>query len=175
MRSIVRLLDARLRKKSLRFGPVPASRQRIANLFPTAHRLVFVASNRQRIASIGGGGKCCSRHLGARSLPFLRCLRPRVSAGDYAGNLSNRRENRRCAARPPASGAIRARRSRPAVQTGTATSRRRKCRLRPTFKWVMRWRMKDPPDLAMRCRFASTQDERPRAPTPYSDSWPLIR
>src|SRR5438270_813300 len=71
-----------------------ADRHRIANLFPTAHRLVFVASDRQRIASIGGGGKCCSRRLDARSLLFLRCLRPRVSAGDYAGILANWRENR---------------------------------------------------------------------------------
>ena len=28
-------------------------------------------------------------------------------------------------------------------------------RPRRTFKGVMRWRMKDPPDLAMRCRFAA--------------------
>ena len=53
-----------------------ANRQRIASFFPTAHRFVFVASDRQRIASIGGRGNCCSRHSGARSLPFLRCLRP---------------------------------------------------------------------------------------------------
>ena len=59
-----------------------ANQQRIANLFPPAHRLVFVASERQLIASIGGGGKCCSRHFGARLLPFLRCLHPSVSAGD---------------------------------------------------------------------------------------------
>src|SRR5512135_3150650 len=32
-------------------------------------------------------------------------------------------------------------------QVGTATSRRRNCRLRPPFKGVMRWRMKDPPNL----------------------------
>src|SRR5512135_3174797 len=43
------------------------------------------------------------------------------------------------------------------MQAGTATSRRRTCRLRPTFKGVMRWRMKDLPDLAMRCRFAGSQ------------------
>ena len=53
-----------------------ANRQRIASFFPTAHRFVFVASDRQRIASIGGRGNCCSRHSGTRSLPFLRCLRP---------------------------------------------------------------------------------------------------
>ena len=106
------------------------------------------------IVSIGGGGKCCSRHSGTRSLPFLRCLRPRVSTGDYAGNLTNWRENTRCAARSPASGATRSRRSRPAVQAGTATNRHRRCRLRPTFKGVMRWRMKDPSELAMHCRLA---------------------
>ena len=39
-------------------------------------------------------------------------------------------------------------------QVGTATSRRRNCRLRPPFKGVMRWRMKDPPNLAMRWRIA---------------------
>ena len=66
---------------------------RIANLFPPADRLVFVASDRQRIASIGGGGTCCSRHLGTCSLPFLRCVCPRFSAGDYAGNRTNWREN----------------------------------------------------------------------------------
>src|SRR5262249_57055003 len=42
-----------------------AVRQRIANLFPTAHRLVFVAPDRQRIAQIGGGGSCRSWRLGA--------------------------------------------------------------------------------------------------------------
>ena len=32
-------------------------------------------------------------------------------------------------------------------------------RPRRTFKGVMRWRMKDPPDLAMRCRFAPWQEK----------------
>ena len=41
------------------------------------------------------------------------------------------------------------------VQAGNDTNRRRKCRLRPTFSEVMRWRTSDPPDLAMRCRSAS--------------------
>jgi hypothetical protein len=35
-------------------SPLGADRQRIAYLFPTAHRLLFAASNRQRIAYIGG-------------------------------------------------------------------------------------------------------------------------
>ncbi len=81
---------------------IGANRQRIANLFPPADRLVFVASDRQRIASIGGRGTCCSRHLGACSLPFLRCLCPRFIAGDYAAILSNWRENTLCTARSPA-------------------------------------------------------------------------
>ena len=85
-----------------------------------------------------------------RSRSSVACVR----AGDYAGNLTNWRENTRCAARPPASGATRPRRSRPAMQAGTATSRRRRCRLRPTFKGVMRCRMESPSDEAMRCRFA---------------------
>jgi transposase len=37
-----------------------ANRQRIANLFPPAHRLLFVASDRQRIAYLGGDGPCRS-------------------------------------------------------------------------------------------------------------------
>ena len=86
-----------------------------------------------------------------RSRSSVACVR----AGDYAGNLTNWRENTRCAARPPASGATRPRRSRPAMQAGTATSRRRRCRLRPTFKGVMRCRMESPSDEAMRCRFAA--------------------
>ena len=132
----------------------PANRQRIASFFPTPHRFVFVASDRQRIASIGGRGNCCSRHSGlVRSRSSVACVR----AGDYAGNLTNWRENTRCAARPPASGATRPRRSRPAMQAGTATSRRRRCRLRPTFKGVMRCRMESPSDEAMRCRFATTR------------------
>jgi hypothetical protein len=90
-----------------------------------------------------------------RSRSSVACVR----AGDYAGNLTNWRENTRCAARPPASGATRPRRSRPAVQAGTATSRRRRCRLRPTFKGVMRCRMESPSDEAMRCRFAVTELE----------------
>ena len=43
-------------------------------------------------------------------------------------------------------------------QLGAATSRRRNCRLRPPFKGVMRWRMKDPPNLAMRWRIAGGYD-----------------
>src|SRR5512135_2743470 len=92
--------------------------------------------------------------LGAHLLPSPRCLRPRVSAGDSMGNPTDCRENTRRAARSPACAVTRSRRSRPAMQAGTATSRRRKCRLWPPFKGVMRWRMKDPPDLAMRWRFA---------------------
>src|SRR5512135_3735786 len=94
----------------LQFVPNPAApsiaanRQRIVPVLPTAHRSVSVASDRQRIAPMGGGGRCRSRHLGARLLPFLRCLCPRVSAGDYSGNLTNCRENARCAARSPTSG-----------------------------------------------------------------------
>ena len=37
-----------------------ANRQRIAYLFPPAHRLLFVASDRQRIAYLGGDGPCRS-------------------------------------------------------------------------------------------------------------------
>ena len=54
-----------------------ANRQRIANLFPPADRLVLVAPDRQRVASIGGGATYCSRHLVARSLPF-----PAACVGD---------------------------------------------------------------------------------------------
>src|SRR5262245_58210724 len=84
---------------------ISANRQRIVDLFPTAHRRAFVASDRQRIVEVGGGDDCCSRRLGARSLSFLRSLRPRVGAGGYAGNLTNRWGNTRCAARTRASGA----------------------------------------------------------------------
>ncbi len=90
---------------AFRLTPLPANRQRIANLFPPADRLVLVAPDRQRVASIGGGATCCSRHLGARSLPFPRCLCRRFGAGDYAGNLTNGRENTLCTARSQASGA----------------------------------------------------------------------
>jgi len=38
-----------------------ANRQRIANMFPPAHRSVFVISDRRIIASIGGGGDSCWR------------------------------------------------------------------------------------------------------------------
>jgi len=38
-----------------------ANRQRIANMFPPAHRSVFVISDRRSIASIGGGGDSCWR------------------------------------------------------------------------------------------------------------------
>src|SRR5512135_1036192 len=131
-----------------------ADRQRIANLFPSAHRFVFVASDRQRIASIGGGGDCCSRYLGARSLSLLGRLRPRGAAGVYAGNRLNGWGNARCAAPPPASVATAQRCSRRAVPARTDISRCRTCRFRPTFVGVMRWRKKDPPELAMRCRIA---------------------
>ena len=67
------------------FSRGSANRQRIANLFPPADRLVLVAPDRQRVASIGGGATCCSRHLGARSLPFPRCLCRRFGAGDLCG------------------------------------------------------------------------------------------
>jgi hypothetical protein len=46
---------------------LPADRQRIANLFPTAHRLVFVTPDRQRIAYVGGGGPRRSWQLGGSS------------------------------------------------------------------------------------------------------------
>ena len=59
-----------------------ADRQRIAGLFPTAHRVLFVASDRQRIAQFGDASECCSRHLGSHAfaLPGLmssasRCWR----------------------------------------------------------------------------------------------------
>src|SRR5512135_2215000 len=70
-----------------------ANRQLIVELFPTVHRGAFVASDRQFIVEIGGGGDCCSRHVDARLVPFVRCLRPRVSASDSTGNLTNGREN----------------------------------------------------------------------------------
>src|SRR5512135_2743254 len=111
-------------------------------------------ANRQRIASIGGGGDCCSRHLGAHSLSSLGRLRPRDAAGGDAGNRLNWWGNARCAAPPPASVATAQRCSRRAVPARTDTSRRRTCRFRPTFVGVMRWRKKDPPELAMRCRLA---------------------
>ena len=100
-----------------------------------------------------------------RSRSSVACVR----AGDYAGNLTNWWENTRLAARPPASGATRPRRSRPAMQAGTATSRRRRCRLRPTFKGVMRCRMESPSDEAMRCRFAQAMGcpEAPPAAGPH--------
>src|SRR5262245_9471362 len=43
-------------------------------------------------------------------------------------------------------------------EAGTATSRRRKCRVRPTFITARRWRKHDLPDSTMYCRFAAIQD-----------------
>ena len=50
-----------------------ADRQCIAGLFPTVHRDVFVASDRQLIAKFRGEGEYSSRHLGspAFALPWL--------------------------------------------------------------------------------------------------------
>ena len=45
---------------------------------------------------------------------------------------------------------------------GTATNPRGKWQFSPTFRGVMRWRTKDAPDYAMRCRLASTSLERER-------------
>src|SRR5512135_3559535 len=70
-----------------------ANRQLIVELFPTVHRGAFVASDRQFIVEISGGGDCCWRHVGARLVPLVRCLPPRVSASDSRGNLTNGREN----------------------------------------------------------------------------------
>ena len=93
-----------------------ANRQRIANLFPPAHRLVFVASERQLIASIGGGGKCCSRHFGAVcSRSSAACIRASVLVTRWETSQIAR-ENSRLAARSPASGLTRFRRSQPAMQ-----------------------------------------------------------
>ena len=56
-----------------------ANRQRIVPVLPTAHRSVSVASDRQRIAPIGGGGRCCSRHLGVVcSRSSAACVRASV-------------------------------------------------------------------------------------------------
>src|SRR5512135_454769 len=85
---------------------------------------------------------------------MLGRLRPRGAAGGSAGNRLNWWGNARCAAPPPASVASAQRCSRRAVPARTDTSRRRTCRFRPTFVGVMRWRKKDPPELAMRCRRA---------------------
>ena len=74
------------------FEKLGANRQLIVELFPTPHRRASRFSNRQDIVEIRGGGKCCSRHLGAGLLLFVRCLRPRVGASDYKGNLTNCRE-----------------------------------------------------------------------------------
>src|SRR5512142_3051706 len=88
---------------------------------------------------------------------MLGRLRPRGAAGGSAGNRLNWWGNARCAAPPPASVASAQRCSRRAVPARTDTSRRRTCRFRPTFVGVMRWRKKDPPELAMRCRLAIEQ------------------
>jgi hypothetical protein len=45
-------------------GWVSADRQRIAELFPTAHRVASVASDRQRIAEIGVGPGSGAWHTG---------------------------------------------------------------------------------------------------------------
>src|SRR5271166_5362479 len=60
---------------------LPANRQRIANMFPPAHRSVFVISDRRSIASIGGGGDSCWRRWGGRRLRLLRWPQPRAGAG----------------------------------------------------------------------------------------------
>ncbi|HMB04104.1 MAG TPA: transposase [Isosphaeraceae bacterium] len=49
-----------------------ADRQRIAKLFPTAHRVVVVASDRQRIADFRGRGECGSRPLGSHAFTLPR-------------------------------------------------------------------------------------------------------
>ena len=66
-----------------------ANRQLIVELFPTVHRGAFIASDRQLIVEIGGGGDRCSQRSGARSLSFLRSLRLCVGADGYAGNIIN--------------------------------------------------------------------------------------
>jgi hypothetical protein len=65
-----------------------ADRQRIAYFFPTAHRVVFVASDRQRIAYLGVGRDSSSWRSSARSLSWLFWLRPRVDPGGHQGNLT---------------------------------------------------------------------------------------
>src|SRR5512135_3152243 len=69
-----------------------ANRQLIVELLPTAHRRASRFPSRQDIVEIRGGGQCCSRHWGARLLPFFRCLLPHVSANDYMRNHTNGRE-----------------------------------------------------------------------------------
>ena len=49
--------EARVKLKSV--YPSVADRQRIVELFPTAHRAAFVVPDRQRIVEFGGGGDRC--------------------------------------------------------------------------------------------------------------------
>jgi len=66
-----------------------ANRQRIVNLFPTVCRLLFVVSNRQRIAYIGVGRDCCSWLSSAGSLWCCRWLRLQVVPGSYVRTRMN--------------------------------------------------------------------------------------
>ena len=69
-----------------------ANRQRIASFFPTAHRFVFVASDRHASLRLVAEAIAVrdTRAL-VRSRSSVACVR----AGDYAGNLTNWRENTR--------------------------------------------------------------------------------
>ena len=143
---------------------------RIDSCEPTAHRFVFSDSASLRFCRLGP----TAHHFDwwQRQLLFATLGRSFAPVPPLPASVPvTTRETsqiggrtRDSAARPPASGATRPRRSRPAVQAGTATSRRRRCRLRPTFKGVMRCRMESPSDEAMRCRFADSH--LPRLPDP---------
>jgi hypothetical protein len=61
-----------------------ANRQYIVYFFPTAHRLPYVAPDRQYIVKIGGGGERCSQSSGTRSLAWHGPLRPQGGAAGEA-------------------------------------------------------------------------------------------
>ena len=133
---------------------------------PTAHRFVFSDSASLRFCRLGPTAHrfdWWQRQLLFATLGHSFAPVPPLPASVPVTTRETSQiggRTRHCAARPPASGATRPRRSRPAMQAGTATSRRRRCRLRPTFKGVMRCRMESPSDEAMRCRFATSDAER---------------
>ena len=78
-----------------------------------------------------------------------RCLRPDRKSSKSPGETRATRDDhgRGRAHLGDASGVLRG--------TGPPPTRVVKWRIGPTFPWAMLWRKKDPPELAMRCRFAN--------------------
>jgi hypothetical protein len=131
---------------------------------PTAHRGAFSDSASRTFCRLGPTAhrsvwRCKRMLLPALGLPCFRTPRadvvgePMLEAPRKIQQIAGRNA---CYGRPP-----RARLSTPGqchrrAEGGdeTATNPRGKWRFSPTFRGVMRWRTKDAPDHAMRCRLA---------------------